>query len=244
MRTQLKMLLVLGVAVLLAVPALAQPPRSGGGRGEMGGGAAMLLLSKGVQDELKLTADQIEKARDAVAKIQEKHKDDFGKLRDLAAEERRTKSQELIKSVSDEILKALGDVLKPEQTKRLNQIALQQLGVDALLDEKTLKLTEDQQKKIKTLRDDADKERRDLFQNTPRGGGDFRETMQKVADLRKTTLGKAVDVLDPTQKKAWKDLTGDPFEVKFDAPPGGGRRPPGGGDKPKEKEGEPKKPTT
>ena len=148
-----------------------------------------------------------------------------------------------MKAVSDEILKALGDVLKPEQTKRLNQIALQQRGVDALLDEKTLKLTEDQQKKIKTLRDDADKERRDLMQSS-QGGGNFAETMQKVADLRKTTMGKAVDVMDPTQKKAWKDLTGDPFEVKFDAPPGGGRRPPGDGDKPKEKEGEPKKPTT
>lgn len=130
MRTQLKMLLVLGVAVLLAVPALAQPPRGGGGRGDMGGGAAMLALSKGVQDELKLPADKVEKVRDVVAKIQEKHKDD---LKGLEGEERRTKGRELMKSVSDEILKALGDVLTPEQTKRLNQIARQQRGIDALL---------------------------------------------------------------------------------------------------------------
>ena len=88
MRTQLKMLLVLGVAVLLAVPALAQPPRGGGGRGDMGGGAAMLLLSKGVQDELKLTVDQVEKARDAVAKIQEKHKDDLKGLGARSGERR------------------------------------------------------------------------------------------------------------------------------------------------------------
>ena len=44
--------------------------------------------------------------------------------------------------------------------------------------------------------------------------------MKKIADLRKQATEKAVAVLTDEQKKSWKDLIGEPFEVKFEPPPG------------------------
>ena len=41
--------------------------------------------------------------------------------------------------------------------------------------------------------------------------------------MNKEAVEKVQSVLTPEQKKAWKDLTGEPFEMQF-SPGGGGRR--------------------
>jgi hypothetical protein len=51
--------------------------------------------------------------------------------------------------------------------------------------------------------------------------------MKRVAALRKETMETATAVLTDDQKKAWKDLTGEPFEVKREPPRGGPRGGPG-----------------
>ena len=43
--------------------------------------------------------------------------------------------------------------------------------------------------------------------------------MQKIAALRKESVQKVVDVLSADQKKTWKEMTGEPFEVKFETRP-------------------------
>ena len=63
--------------------------------------------------------DQADKAAEAVKKVTDKHADDFAKLRDVAQEERPAKTQELTKTVNEETLKAVGELLKPEQMTRL-----------------------------------------------------------------------------------------------------------------------------
>src|SRR5262249_38790439 len=122
--------------------------------------------------------------------------------------------------------KALGEVLKPEQTKRLNQIQLQVRGSQAFSDPKVaeaLKLTDSQKKDIKTIQEDSQKQIRALFEGG-RPGADAREKMTK---LRKETSDKIMDVLNKDQKKSWEELTGKPFTIQR-AP--GGRRP--GGNRP------------
>jgi hypothetical protein len=53
---------------------------------------------------------------------------------------------------------------------------------------------------------------RELFS----GGGDMQENMQKMRSLNKEYVGKAVGSLTDEQKKTWTELTGKPFEVKFE----------------------------
>jgi len=231
MRIRLQSIFVLVLAAWLASPALGQPPF--GGRGGGFGGPGMLLQNTGVQKELKLSDEQIQKIKDVTQKIQEKHKDDFAALAKVDQQERREKGQELFKTIGEETEKGLADVLKPEQSKRLKQIGLQQRGGQAFDDEevqKDLKLTDDQKDKIKTLNEDARKEMREIFQNAQ---GNFREAGEKAAALRKETMEKVLALLTDEQKKAWKDMTGEPFEVRFEGTRGGfgGRRGPPGKDK-------------
>src|SRR6266852_6095702 len=128
MRSISKVVMVLGVAVLLAVPALAQQRQQGqqgrGGQGFGGGLIAGLIENVGVQQELKLDNEQVEKAKAAVDNVREKHSADRAKLQDLSQEERREKSRAINQAVSAETMKALEDVLKPEQFKRFKQIEL------------------------------------------------------------------------------------------------------------------------
>jgi Spy/CpxP family protein refolding chaperone len=234
-------MVVLALAAGLVSPAVSQPPGGRGGfRGGPGmmGGPGMLLQNSGVQKELKLSDEQIQKIKDISQKIQDKHKGDFEALAKVDQQERREKFQELFKSIGEETEKALAEVLKPEQAKRLKQISLQQRGSQAFNDDevqKDLKLTDDQKDKIKTLNEDLGKDTREIFQNAQ---GNFREAGEKAATLRKETLEKVVSLLTDEQKKEWKEMTGEPFEVKFEAPRSGfgGRRPPPPPGKEKDKE--------
>src|SRR5438477_10355276 len=101
MRSISKMVLVLGLAALLAVPALAQQRQRGQGQGQgqrqgrggfgFGGGLGALINNEAVQKEVKLEGDQVEKAREATQQVREKHPLDFAQLQDLSPEERREK---------------------------------------------------------------------------------------------------------------------------------------------------------
>jgi Spy/CpxP family protein refolding chaperone len=214
-------MLALTLIALLAAPALAQErqqrPQPGGPRGFGGFGLAGLVQNEGVQKELKLDKEQVDKVKDALQKVQAKYSDDFAKLRDLPQEEQRTKRQALTRTLNEETLKAAGDILKPDQLKRLKQIELQQAGVLAYSRpevQKALNLTDDQKQKIQTIAEESGKEMRDLF-----GGGNPAEIQEKIAELRKKTAEKVQVVLTDNQKNAWKELTGEPFQVRFNLNP-------------------------
>jgi Spy/CpxP family protein refolding chaperone len=215
-----KLALALGVAALLASPALAQ---RGGRGGPFGGGAQLLENNKSVQEELKMDKDQIDKVKEALAKVREDHKDDIAKLRDrdTPMEER----MEIGRKIGEANTKAIAGILKPEQEKRWKQMQHQMQGVGMFNDaevQKTLSLTDDQKDKIKTINEDLQKERRELFQGG--AGGDFQEMRKKMEAMNKEAMNKAKSVLTADQKKTLDNLTGKPFELKMEFPPrrGGG----------------------
>jgi Spy/CpxP family protein refolding chaperone len=207
--------LALALVGLVVQPASAQQQGREQGRGGFGpGGLAGLLHNESAQKELKLDKDQIDKVNEAVTKVQNEHKDARAKLADVDPQERRAKMQEWNRVVSAEILKAVGDILTADQTKRLKQIDLQQAGPHAFSRPavlEALNLTADQKQQIKTITDDSDKEMRELFQAGDRGP----ESRQKIAELRKQTCDKVQVVLNDEQKKTWTDLIGTPFQVQF-----------------------------
>jgi Spy/CpxP family protein refolding chaperone len=206
------MLLVGSLAALLTVGAgtgLAQP--FGGG---MMRSNAMLLNQESVRKELKLTEEQVKKAQELGEKMREK----FQELQGLQGEERRTKAQEMMKEAD----KQVGEILKPEQTKRLKQIGYQLAGAGAFANPdvaKALSISDDQKKEIQQINQDSFAQMRELFQ----GGAPDEATMKKVQALRKEAAEKAEKLLTDEQKKKWKELTGEPFkgEIRFGPPRGG-----------------------
>jgi Spy/CpxP family protein refolding chaperone len=239
--------LILGLAALLGGPAQAQkegsvapkergsfpPTQRGRGLG-MGGGGLGLLTNRSVQEELKLSDEQAEKVRQVASEVREKHQDDIEKLQDLQGPERREKAQVVMRAVAEESRKALDGVLTPEQAKRLRQITLQVRGTEAFSDptvQERLNLTDDQKEKLSNIGEDARKEMREIFESA---GEDRAEAGQKLRDLRQESLKKVTAVLTVDQKETWKELTGDPFQIRIQQPdneraaPKRTQKPPGG----------------
>ncbi|HEX3149516.1 MAG TPA: hypothetical protein VHR66_15685 [Gemmataceae bacterium] len=241
MRMFSRFVLTVSLAVALAGSASAQrqPGQGRGGFGGGFGGVGGLIRMEAVQKELKMEKEQVDKASEAIKTITDKHADEFAKLRDLAVEERRTKTQELTKVVNEETTKAVSEVLKPEQMTRLKQLELQRAGFAAYsrADVQTaLKVNDEQKEKIKTISDEGNKAIRDLMPMGTAGGGRPQRgaggaggrgaggpNAEKITAVRKETTEKIVAVLTDDQKKSWKEMVGESFTFP---PPTAGRVPP------------------
>jgi hypothetical protein len=162
-------------------------------------------------------------AKERISKFMEK----VNQLKDVPEDKLDDKIREVFKEEIEGPTKAAEKILKPDQAKRLAQIGRQRAGVRGLVSADTakeLKLTDDQAKKIKEIATELDK---DVAELSPPGKGGFGggggfggspETREKIANLRKEAMEKATEALTAEQKTMWKDLTGEPFELKFDFP--------------------------
>ena len=216
--------LTIGLALLAASPALAQPP--GGPGGGFGGmrqapGAARLLAVDKVQEELKLTDDQKAEVKKATDQASEKYKDDIDKARTAMD---RDKMTELRKAENADVEKAVAAVLKPEQAKRLTQIEVQAAGLDAFSRDDVqaaLKLTDAQKKDVKGVEDDMQKDAAEVMKDAQGDRTKMAAAFKKIQDLRLESVEQVVKGLTDDQKKTWKDLNGDKFDVALLAGPGG-----------------------
>ncbi|MFO0949907.1 MAG: hypothetical protein U0835_01900 [Isosphaeraceae bacterium] len=206
-----KAALAFGIVALLGSPVFAQ------GRGFGGGGGGMLLVNKSVQEELKVTDEQAGKldtlSQDIRSKMQEA-------MQDVPQEERFQKMAEINRTVVQPAIdKGLAEILKPEQVKRFHQIQIQAAGLQAFSQPKVveaLKITDEQKAKVQEIAEETQASMREIFQSAQ----DDREgAMKKIQELRKSSFEKAAGLLSDDQKKAWKDLIGSPFEVKFERRP-------------------------
>jgi len=226
------------IAVLLAGGMLAvvqaQPGRGFGG----GGGVAQIVRSKAVQEDLKMTDEQVTKvgewAKEFFPKSMEIMKDKgvevggkggkgggFAKLTPEQMEKMAAANAEISKVA----YKELGDILKKEQVDRLKQIDRQNMAVNAFTNEEVvdaLKLTDSQKTSIKGLATDLGKDSAEIRSEAGfgKGGGKgmfdpekMAEMNKKIQKVQKEYTGKAVDLLTDDQKKTWKTLIGAEFDL-------------------------------
>jgi hypothetical protein len=125
-------------------------------------------------------------------------------------------TDEQLAKVPDALWKALGDVLTPNQTKRLRQIVLQQRGAAAFTDptvQTALKLNDDQKDAIKTALETQTKEMKELFGGgfgKGKGGGNF----EKIQEVQKAAMEKITGVLTANQKTQWNEMIGEEFKME------------------------------
>jgi len=212
-----RLALTFGALALLAAPASAQQGRGGFGFG----GGSMILLAPNVQKDLKLSDEQVGKIQDTLQEVREKHADDFAGLRDLSPEERQEKMSALNKTIGGELKKALA--LSPEQSKRFDQISLQSRGIMAFSDPAVagkLKLTDEQKSKVREIAE-ASRGQRGAF-NKDASQEEREAARKKFAETSKENMSKVLATMSDDQKKAWKELTGEPIEIQMPRMP---RRP-------------------
>jgi hypothetical protein len=221
MKTIFRTMLGLGLAALIASPAAAQGQGRGFGMfGGMGGNLAMLLGNSGVQKELKLDNQQVEKAKELADKTREKMRENFQSAQGLEGEERRTKMQELGRELNAATNPKAAEIINAEQLTRLKQISCQLRGANAFSDPeiaKKLNLTDSQKSDIEGIVRDSFEQGRKIREET---GDDREAAMKRFTELRKETLGKAEAKLNDEQQKTWKEMLGAPYEFRPDPPAG------------------------
>lgn len=225
MKSMMKSVLVLGVAVLAAV-SLAQG--GGGGRGQgrgmfgRGGGDAtgvFLLQRADVSDEIKLTEDQKTKLQAQRDGMRDKFREAM-----QGANGDRDAMQKAMAKVMEENNKATLALLTDDQKKRLKELAIQRLGNGAALTpdvQKDLGVTDDQKAKIKELQDKQTEANTALFEkvrNQEISREDMQASMKKNTDTLNAEIGK---ILTDAQKSKLKDMGGKPFTFKDETPGGG-----------------------
>jgi serine/threonine protein kinase len=181
------------------------------------GGRLLLLAQASVQAELKLSENQVRQVTHLAGRRHEGFRDQH----DLSPDEWRAKLEKLADQE-----KALIRQLRPEQSRRLKQIALQQAGAGAFRDPevvRTLQLTDGQKDQIRTIQVKARRP-------PPWGGhgpGGRRPEGKRAEDFRNGTLQQILNVLTAQQRQQWEGLVGEPFkgEIRHAHPMGYGPGP-------------------
>jgi Spy/CpxP family protein refolding chaperone len=222
MRLPTPRLLAALAAASLATWAAAQAPRPGPARTL---NKAELLQNKSVQDELKITREQNRKLREVAREFEEAHRDEIARVRQ---EKDGRKGFELRRAALETMTRAMNDILTSEQIKRLGQIEIQAQGAGALVRsevQKELNLSDRQREEIRSLADAGEKEVRETLKTPPADPKGWVEIGKKIRKIHQNTEERALAVLSDEQRKTWKEMTGEPFELKMALPPGQPERP-------------------
>jgi hypothetical protein len=168
----------------------------------------LLLRQKSVQKELGISAGVAEN----VMAFTEKQSDAFGKVLGMAKDKRK----EAIARLGKQNKKFLADTLNAKQTTRLNQLYLQFTAPSQLTKAETakeLKLTKDQQQKLKALNKEYRKEMGDIL-----FGKDTEGRAQKFTELREKTRTTILSILTEKQQAQARKAVGPPFmgEIVFE----------------------------
>jgi hypothetical protein len=146
------------------------------------------------------------------------------------------------KKVAEEQKKVYDEVITADQKKRLKQIQIQVMSLRVFNDpeakggkgtrpvsddqkaimkevQEALKLSDSQKSSIKGITSDYNKESQEIFRDSgafSKEGFDQEKAAaanKKIEKVRQEAWGKVQDLLDDSQKKAWKELTGEPFPL-------------------------------
>jgi hypothetical protein len=226
MRWQL--LAAVAVAAVAGTAQAQQPRQPGGGMRQQTPLYMTALTNEDLQKDLKITDDQkksLKEVTDKATELNKKRAEAFG-----GGQPDREKMQEIQKeatALTEAAKTATDKTFTDEQKKRLKQIEVQRMGLQAFTNEdvvKAMKFTDDQKAKLKTLGEEYAKARGDLQKEyglggAPGGGGarpdaaKMAEYTKKSTALSTETMDKAKKELTDDQKKTWTDLTGAAFDL-------------------------------
>jgi Spy/CpxP family protein refolding chaperone len=172
----------------------------------------VLLRQKSVQHELKVTPDEARKIHEHCSR-QWKKAEELAK----AGKEEREKKFDAMAEENERFLK---DCLKPEQRKRLKQIAMQRAGLLWIARSdvaSNLGLSAEQKQKVKELHKEAHKEALEIL----RSNEGKMVKKEHLREMRMKDRRRLMAVLTDEQKRKWKEMIGDEFKGELEF--GGGK---------------------
>ncbi|MHB1422146.1 MAG: hypothetical protein ACYC3I_02895 [Gemmataceae bacterium] len=193
---------------------------------EKGVGKPLLLANNRVKEEIKLSSEQDQRVRKVVQDVKDKYQAELRKARGDRQRQIKIILDEM-RETRDSINKALPDILKPEQLKRLDQIQIQVNGIASFKREdvqKKLMLTDEQKAELRKIGDGLKQQAAEALReaaNAPVRKGPA--AIRRVRELKDEADRKAMATLRDEQKRSWKEMTGEKIDVKIELPirPGG-----------------------
>jgi hypothetical protein len=230
MRPQVQWALTAVLAGLVASPSQAQvPPRAAlMSLLQDGAGKPLLLASPKVKQEIKLTDEQDNRIGKIIREAGNKYEPEFRKA-GLDRERVLKVGLEAIQETRERLNKALPDILTSDQLQRLDQIQIQANGIICFKRpdvQKKLKLTLTQKLEILKIGGDLKQQIDEVLKDA--SSAPLRKApaaIQRVKELKNAATEKAVEKLTSEQKKSWKEMNGEPFDLRLEFPIRLGRRP-------------------
>jgi NADH dehydrogenase/NADH:ubiquinone oxidoreductase subunit G len=164
------------------------------------------VRQKSVREELKIDKDEAIK----IFEFTFKQHQAAAEIHMLPEPQQEQKWEAVVK----ENVQFLKTALKPEQHKRLKQIAMQTSGlvwVTMPSVARELNLTEEQKQKVEKLHEEAHTKYAAAVDGTFSAGRN-----EKLAEIRSWGNGELTKLLTPEQKSKWKELVGEPFTGKLE----------------------------
>ncbi|MBA4064219.1 MAG: hypothetical protein C0501_10990 [Isosphaera sp.] len=207
--------LVLGAAAAADPTGLPGPPA------EVSVNAYKRLVNHpAVAKELGLDAKKAKAAFDLGLETSKKYTAGMAALGRVPGPERTKKKAELREATELEYRAGLAKLLTPAQLRRLGQVRVQAEGVAAFAWPEVagpLKLTDAQKAQVGKITKDMDAARSTIIRtDLPTTGVDAEKAKAmsaKIYEVQRKAAADAVGLLDAAQKKVWKDLAGEPFDV-------------------------------
>jgi hypothetical protein len=230
MRLQVPWALAAVLAGLLASPIQGQvPPRAAlVSLLQDGAGKPLLLANPKVKQEIKLTEEQDNRIREIIRQAGNKYEPEIRKA-GLDRDRLLKVGLEAIQEMRQRINKALPDILKPDQLQRLDQIQIQANGILCFKRpdvQKKLKLTLAQKLAILKIGGDLKQQIDEVIKDA--SSAPLRKApaaLRKAKELKNAATEKAVEKLTSEQKQIWKEMNGEPFDLRLEFPLRPGLRP-------------------
>ncbi len=185
-----------------------------------------LLLTRSVQQELRLDRDQLARIDKIPAAVLAQYKEERARLEAQAATINQG-LERLTETIDQGVFQAAGTILKPEQSARLRQLKYHLMGINAFqlgAVQKELNLSDKQREALKKLAEKMLDEQLVLVQKiTAESKGNVEEFNKRFGPaesaLMRKTFEQALGLLSMAQRQKWQQLTGAPWTAPRGAAP-------------------------
>jgi hypothetical protein len=171
------------------------------------------FIHPSVRRDLGLTEQQFNQFRQVYNVQYVRYQQDLSGLENLSLAERARRHQEMGEKFVTDFAQAAGAVLNAPQMNRLQQLELQQRGFAAFADpavQTRLNLNGYQLQQITQLSQNFNAGLADIYKV---GRTDPAEALRQYEAPRKRSLGSLDNTLVPQQQAAWREMTGQPFDI-------------------------------
>lgn len=167
-----------------------------------------------VSQSLKLNEDQINRLNQLTTKMQTQFRSDFDKLGTLPEKDRFGKYNELNTRFQTEWMSGARDIFNEQQLNRYHQLQWQSDPFSAFSNpdlQKKLNLTDEQRTKLREQMDWSNQQTTNLSKLQ----GDA--AIKAHTEFLRERQNRVNQFLNQDQQRIWREMTGDPFEFRFNA---------------------------